>query len=122
MSKMKDYMDEKMVGVEEINLKQNNEIEQNYSLVLKNVDNGCGTKLDLGNRALANGMLTSFATLLGRIPTHEFIEAKKMIVAYLNEKQIVRMLDTAASLEKNSGTVTFIRELKFLLDCKHPEN
>ena len=121
MSKMKGYMDKMMGGFEEVNLKLNEEENQTYYIVLKNVDNGCGTKWKLPNKLIAMAMFSFFDTLLGKIPVHEFIENQNIVVVYLNEKQILLMIERVESLEINIGTKTFLLEIKFLLDCKDPE-
>jgi len=121
MSIMKDYMDMTMEGVDDINLNPNDEIDQTYYIALKNVDNGCGTKWEFPNKLIAMAMFSSFDTLLGKIPVHEFIENHNIVVVYLNEKQIHLMIEKVESLGIDIGTETFLREIKFLLDCIDPE-
>ena len=123
MSIMKDYMDKTMEGVEEINLKLNGKNDHIYYLVLKNVDNGFGTRLDFENRKRTMEMFLSFSNLLGMIPAYEFIEIENenAIIVYLNREQILFMIERVENFRIKIGTKTFIRELKFLLDGIDPE-
>ena len=97
-------------------------MEQTDYLVLKNVDNGCGTRLDVKNGIMVREFLLSFSNLLGKVPVHEFmeIENENAIIVYFNIKQILFMIERIKSFGINDGTKAWIREFKFLLDCIDP--
>ena len=92
-------------------------------IVIQNTDNECATEWSFESEIGTYCMFLKMFKPLGYVPKCHYLKKQEIILAYLNEAQIDKMLNYIEITPEihNHGTEMFYKEIGFLKECKELE-